>query len=238
MQSSQGPIVPPKPTDDPGMARPIVALSMVFIIGLACVLIIYAMGEPIRESNASPTDTQTQAEDASASAPVASADNTAPPTDAAADSAVPVKPTGHYVSAGGGEPLPDADVKEPPTPIAPAVLIDDAAYNARPPEPSTLPQPDGPVPWSEAHKYLGMTITVDGTVVDTNNIGNICFLNFDTDWQDKFYVALFKEAFSLLPDPPETHYLNKHLLITGKVKMYKDRPEIEVHDVSQIEVVE
>ena len=94
------------------------------------------------------------------------------------------------------------------------------------------------MPWTEAHKYLDMTITVEGKILDTNNIGNICFLNYDPDWRDKFYIAMFKDAFELLPDPPETHYLDKTLRITGKVTLHNGRPQIKVHDLSQIEVVE
>ncbi len=255
MQTSNGPFDTPAGEGDPGMARPIVALSMVFLVGLACVFLIYALGDPIKQSTGVTTDTQVQTTDTpdepnetgEAQTPTGESDtgpadpptsdpSSTPPssTTDSLDAAAPARP---YVSPGGANPMPRHG--EPPAAaIPPTRLIDDAALDAQPPESSTLPQPDGPVDWTEAHLYLDMVITVKGEIVATNNIGNICFLNYDTNWQDKFYIAMFKEAFELLPDPPEEHYLDKTLLITGKVSLHNGRPQIEVHDVSQIEVVE
>lgn len=220
MSTSRGPFRAPANSAEPGLGGPVVALAAVFAAGLACVGLIVAVGEPIEDSpppvvQADPTPAETEKPTQQPTAP-------------------PAKP---YVTPGGASPLPKHGEPEAP-PIQPTLLIDEEALNALPPQPSTLPAPDGPVPWNEAHKYLDRVITVEGTIVETNNIGNICFLNYDTNWQDKFYIAMFEEAFDLLPDPPETHYLNKTLLVTGKVTLHRDRPQIEVNDVSQIEVVE
>ena len=227
MTISSGPPKVPANSTDPGLLRPVVALLMVFIVGLVCVGLIYSVGEPA-ESPVTPD------------IPVDVADPAKPSTDKVKVPAEGPKTTearDAYVSPGGASPMPKHGEAEAP-PIPPTTLIDDEAFNAEPPQASTLPDPDGPVPWDEADKYLERVITVKGTIVDANNIGNICFLNYDTDWQGKFYIAMFKEAFELLPDPPEEHYLNKTLLVTGKVTLHRDRPQIEVHDVSQIEVVE
>ncbi len=219
MSTSSGPFRAPADPAEPGLGGAVVALAAVFAAGLACVGLIVAVGEPIQE------------------APPAVVQADAPTAQAPKPSAQPPAVTAPYIAPGGATPLPKHGEPQAP-PIPPARLIDDEALNAAPPQASTLPAPDGPVPWDEAHQYLEQVITVQGTIVDTNNIGNICFLNYHADWQDKFYIAMFKEAFELLPDPPETHYLNKTLLVTGKVTMHRDRPQIEVHDVSQIEVVE
>lgn len=224
MTTSSDPPKAPASSTDPGISRPVVALLMVFVVGLVCVGLIYAVGE--RTETPPATDN-----------PVDTTDPAEPSTDAPVETPTTAEQGQSYVSPGGGSPLPkhgEADAK----PIAATELIDDAGFNAEPPQASTLPEPDGPVPWDEADKYLERVITVKGTIVDTHNIGNICFLNYDPDRQDKFYIAMFKEAFELLPDPPEEHYLNKTLLVTGKVTLHKDRPQIEVRDASQIEVVE
>lgn len=220
MSTSSGPFRVPQNTAEPGLGGPVVAMAAVFALGLACVGLIVAVGEPVEESTA--TIKQADLTPADIKQPTQQ-----PP-------AAPAKP---FVTPGGTSPLPRHGEAEAP-PISPTRLIDDEAFNAAPPRISTLPAPDEPVPWGDAPKYLGQVITVEGTIVNTNNIGNICFLNYHADWQGKFYIAMFKEAFELLPDPPETHYLDKTLLVTGKVTMHRDRPQIEVHDVSQIEVVE
>jgi hypothetical protein len=228
MTTSSGPSKAPANSAEPGLSMPILALLMVFVIGMVCVGLIYAVGDPIETP-----DAKAQMQSVETKQAETSSTEQAQPT----RPATAVQPSQAYVSPGGTSPMPkhgEAEAKPIPAPI----LIDDEAFNAEPPQASTLPEPDGAVPWDEADKYLERVITVKGTIVDANNIGNICFLNYDTDWQGKFYIAMFKEAFELLPDPPETHYLDKTLLVTGKVTLHRDRPQIEVHDVSQIEVVE
>lgn len=112
------------------------------------------------------------------------------------------------------------------------------------PQLAEIERPDIPesgiVPWAEAHHYVGMRITVEGEIVDTfNHKGNVCFLNFHEDWQGKFYVPVFKEVFPDIPDKkPQAYYLNKTLRITGTVTKHQGRPNIEVHSIKQIEIVE
>lgn len=225
MSMSNGPFDEPEASADPGIGKPIAILALIFVLGLLTVGLVYSMGTP-RASVADNADTTDQVDATQPAEPEGGE-----PTEEV------IQPASPDASTDGASPLPKhgEGIAEP---IPPERLISDEEYNAEPPQDSTLPAPDGPVAWTEAHKYLGQTITVKGTIVDTNNIGEICFLNYDPDWQDKFYIAIFKEAFELLPDPPEAHYLNRTLLVTGKVSLHRDRPQIEVRDVSQIEAVE
>ena len=95
------------------------------------------------------------------------------------------------------------------------------------------------VPWTEAQRHVGETITVEGRIVNTYNHNNsIVFLNFDEDWRDKFYIPVFDDAFPGIPGPPETYYKNKTLRITGTVTVHKGRANIEVKDAAQIKVVD
>ena len=195
-------------------------MAVVFVLGLVTIGVIYLDGDPVEAPVA------LVKHDAGEAAPTLQTDSVEPP------------PQGEpYVAANGINPLPKHG-EGVATPIPAERLITQDGYEAEPAELSTLPAPNDSVAWTEAQNYLGQTITVKGTIVATNNIGQICFLNYDPDWQDKFYIAMFKEAFELLPDPPEEHYLNKTLLVTGKVTLHRDRPQIEVRDLSQIEVVE
>ncbi len=223
MSTSSGPFARPSSAPNPGLGRLVSAMMIVFVLGLLVIGVIYLTGDPVAGGDAAGNDS-------SAVAPTTQPD----PTDASETQPAQGEP---YLAANGDSPLPKHG-EGIAAPIKPDRLITEEDYNAPPPQASTLPAPDGPVAWTEAHKYLGQTITVKGTVVDTNNIGQLCFLNYDPDWEGKFYIAMFKEAFELLPDPPEEHYLNRTLLVTGKVTLHRDRPQIEVHDVSQIEVVE
>lgn len=225
MSLSNGPLDQSESLAEPGMGKPVAILALIFVLGLLTVGLLYSMGTP-----AQPSSEVSEAADLLVVTPATQADA----DESVEDTSSPGEP---YIAANGESPLPKHG-EGVADPIPPQTLITDEAYNAHPPQDSALPSPDGPVAWTEAHKYHGQTITVKGTIVDTNNIGQICFLNYDPDWQDKFYVAIFKEAFDLLPDPPEVHYLNRTLLVTGKITLHRDRPQIEVRDVSQIEVVE
>lgn len=96
------------------------------------------------------------------------------------------------------------------------------------------------VAWTEAHKYVGAgPITVEGTIVNTYQIRDVlCRLNFDTNWRGKFYIAVFNEVHAQLPEPAAKYYMGKTIRVTGLVTTHRDQPNIEVKDISQIEVVD
>lgn len=107
-------------------------------------------------------------------------------------------------------------------------------------QPENLPKPPPPgvaVPWTEADRFVGQRITVEGTIVDTHALDTITFLNFDKNWQGKFYVVVFASAHTDAFHP-ETEYLNKKLRITGVVSMHKDRPQLKVDRLDQIEILQ
>lgn len=104
------------------------------------------------------------------------------------------------------------------------------------------PEPGQIIPWTEAAGYLGHEITVEGEVVNTHLLesGSICFLNFHKDFRGRFYIAMFRAAFDDLPDnqKPDTYYLGKTIRVTGLVKPHRGQPQIAVHRLDQIQVVE
>ena len=40
------------------------------------------------------------------------------------------------------------------------------------------------VPWTEADRFYGKTVTIKGTIVNTYNSGKACFLNFHPDYKN------------------------------------------------------
>lgn len=100
------------------------------------------------------------------------------------------------------------------------------------------PQAGQTVPWGQAGHYIGQTVTVEGLVVDTHRTDTVCFLNFTKQWRGQFYIIIFKDSLNVWPQPPEKYFLNKTLHITGEIKEHDGRPQIQVHDPSQIKIAD
>jgi len=94
------------------------------------------------------------------------------------------------------------------------------------------------VDWTEADQYEGKTIAVEGKIVDTYNSGRACFLNFTTEWQGKFYLAILGSSLNDYPESPENYFMGKTVRAVGKVKMYKGRPQIVVDTPQHITVLD
>ena len=91
------------------------------------------------------------------------------------------------------------------------------------------------ITWSEASNYLNQYVIVEGTIVNTYNSGNVCFLNFDTDYQ--FTAVIFASDFVGFPFIPEVFYLGKKVYIIGIIKEYNGSPEIIVKTPDQIKIL-
>jgi micrococcal nuclease len=50
------------------------------------------------------------------------------------------------------------------------------------------------IDWKDAHKYYNQHVIVEGIIVNTYNSGNVCFLNFDKDYQ-YFTAVIFASDF-------------------------------------------
>ncbi len=170
---------------------------------------------------------------AAAAASVASAAGSAPRSaipEAGENLTKPVAPT----RLGPPEPTPTADPatatasNAAPAPEAPADAPRSGASKAA----ATV------VPWNEANQYMGKLITIEGTVVSARNTGSVCFLNFDKNWQGKFYIAIVEpSAMTAWPKPPQEHFLNQKIRVTGKVSLYQDRPQMRITQAESITIV-
>jgi DNA/RNA endonuclease YhcR with UshA esterase domain len=94
------------------------------------------------------------------------------------------------------------------------------------------------VPDSDAHKYVGQTVTVEGLVANvfTSNKGNT-FLNFGRPYPKQAFTAVIfssvRERF-----PGVERWQGKKVRVTGRVELYKDRPEIKLNSPSQLSAAE
>lgn len=100
---------------------------------------------------------------------------------------------------------------------------------------ATAESPRGVVPWRDAGAYVGQTITVEGRIVRTEDIGSIIFLNFSKRRGD-FVAVVRAEDYEHFPAPPAQLYRGKRVWITGKVTLHKGVPQMVIHGPDQIEV--
>lgn len=101
--------------------------------------------------------------------------------------------------------------------------------------PTSLPTPVGIVPWQEAERYVGRTVTVEGRIVSARDIGSITFLNFSRE-RDRFVVVVFAEDYAAFPAPPAELYAGKKVWVTGEIGLYQGVPQIILRSPAQIEV--
>lgn len=84
------------------------------------------------------------------------------------------------------------------------------------------------VPWEEAGKHDGETITVTGPVIGNHTTKNgDLVLNIGKDFPDKTRFTVFigsKDQDGL----PEDKFKDATITVTGKIKMFKEVPEIVV----------
>jgi predicted nucleic acid-binding Zn ribbon protein len=93
------------------------------------------------------------------------------------------------------------------------------------------------IDWRYADQFYGQEVIVEGTIVNTYNSGNACFLNFHTDWKNYFTAVIFQNKFYKFPANPEQYYKGKKVHVRGKIQEYEGAPQIILEDPSQIEII-
>ncbi|MEE9117019.1 MAG: OB-fold nucleic acid binding domain-containing protein, partial [Calditrichia bacterium] len=93
------------------------------------------------------------------------------------------------------------------------------------------------IPWDIAGNYIGKYMSVEGKIARTHNSGKACFLNFHNNWTRYFSLVIFDNVFHRFPEKPEEFYLDKFVRVTGKIKMFRGRPEIVLNSPEQIEII-
>ncbi len=91
------------------------------------------------------------------------------------------------------------------------------------------------LPWEEAGRHLGETVTLRGKVVRAHKSEKVVHLNFRKDWKGSFQVVIFASVWCDFSGPPEDLFLDREVLVTGMVKDYKGTPEIVVEGPEQLQ---
>jgi micrococcal nuclease len=93
-------------------------------------------------------------------------------------------------------------------------------------------------PSSQAKDHVGQTGTVCGKVVSTRFLESSnrkpTFLNFDKPFPDHTFTAIIFGDNRAKFGKPEEDYLQKAVCVTGEIKDYNSKPEIELTDPKQI----
>jgi endonuclease YncB( thermonuclease family) len=93
------------------------------------------------------------------------------------------------------------------------------------------------IPWDLAGNYIGKYMAVEGKIARAHNSGKACFLNFHNNWTRYFSLVIFDNVFHRFPEKPEEFYLDKWVRVSGKIKMFRGRPEIVVDRPKQIKII-
>lgn len=105
---------------------------------------------------------------------------------------------------------------------------------------------DKPLTPAEAARAVNKRITVQMEVQSTGTSKNksVIFLNSEPDFRNhaNFTIVINSEVARSFKDKkiddPAAHFKGKTVRVTGKVMLYKDRPQIVLDDPEQIRVVE
>jgi DNA/RNA endonuclease YhcR with UshA esterase domain len=86
----------------------------------------------------------------------------------------------------------------------------------------------------EAASNIGKFAEVSGKITDTYMSKSACFLKFKSGYQTFFTVVIFKSDFEKFDKKPEEYYLNKSVIVKGRIKDYEGLPEIILKSPEQI----
>jgi len=88
----------------------------------------------------------------------------------------------------------------------------------------------------QAKDFIGKTVTVCGEVKDTNvSKTGTNFLSFGAEYPNQvFQAVIYPEIVKQFSEAPVTSFKGKTVCITGTVRLYKMKPEIEVMGVDWI----
>ena len=83
--------------------------------------------------------------------------------------------------------------------------------------------------------HVGDSVTVCSKVYGIKSLEKITFINLGAEYPNSpLTVVILADNRSHFPQPVETMFDNKNICVTGTIKEYKGRDEIEVYNPAQI----
>jgi len=128
----------------------------------------------------------------------------------------------------GYYPLPEGPTTAQATEIADTLLT---AYRVRTTGRSAIS-------WETAGRHIGKRVCVEGKILRTHNSGKACYLNFHNNFTRYVSLVIFQEDLWKFPLHPDSFYLNKTVLVRGKIETYEGKPEMILHSPKQITIIE
>ncbi|SRR5712692_5573621 len=88
-----------------------------------------------------------------------------------------------------------------------------------------------------AASKVGQIVTIEGTVANVTVLRTgTTFLNFGSAYPNETFTAVvFRSASTRFPNPQQ--WEGKRVRVTGKVQLYRGKPEIILNDPSQLAAV-
>ena len=96
--------------------------------------------------------------------------------------------------------------------------------------------PDSAISANVAMLFVGEEKIVEGTVTAAQRDANVVRLRCGAAPQ-ALTVSLVIGLHSDFPAEPERYYLGKNVRVAGKIRSFKDHPEMVIHDPADIKVV-
>jgi hypothetical protein len=94
------------------------------------------------------------------------------------------------------------------------------------------------IPSAQAKDHVGQSGTVCGKVVMTRYLDSSdrkpTFLNFDQQYPNHTFTAIIFGDHRAKFGKPEEEYLQKNVCVTGDIKNYNGKPQMELTDPKQI----
>ena len=92
---------------------------------------------------------------------------------------------------------------------------------------------------SDAYKYIGKTVTVEGKIVSAKNTGKVCLLYFGRGQIDRaLHLVIFKNSYDKFSQAPEKAYLNRTVRVQGRISLYRGNAQIIVNSQRQIVTID
>ncbi len=93
------------------------------------------------------------------------------------------------------------------------------------------------ISYRDAVRHMGESVAVKGKIVRTHQGAKATFLDFDSDWKHNLSIVIFSKDIDKFSSPPHMLFLGKMVIVKGRVRRYKEKPEIIVNNPNKITII-